>query len=686
MTIHLKDGDDLRTAEAVFLKDRGTLYTITDAWYKDGDDLRHVFDVDELPNAIAPTLTLSEVLSVEAGSDTDITATISGGTYDSVSYDWTITSGGGSISGNGSTGTYTAPSTVSVVIIQCTVTAHGTGTVAKAETEQSASRLEPFIVVASLPNAAAPTMTIAIGTTPIDEDETTTFTAVVTGGTYDTISYAWTANAGSFTGSGSSVTYAPNVTGSTHSVTNSCVASVTGTGTEAVMGTSDSVTAFGTVVVNPVETLLPDADAPTLTVSSLASLDEDESHTFTTSVSGGTYDRLTYAWSISSGGGSLSSASGDSVTYTPTTISADTNAIISCTVTAHGDGGDDGVAREGTTDTDTDTESFTVNDISDTLPAAAAPTLTVSAPASVTENGTASITSSVSGGTYDTITYAWSISSGSGEITGSGSSVTYTAPSVTQNTTMTIRCEITVAGDNENAKAGSSASNSATDTIIVTNTTDLPDAVAPTVTVDSISSITEAETLTLGADVSGGTYDNLEYTWTIPIGGGTFSSQVLAASDDTIIYNPPDVTETTGITVRCSVKANGTGTNAERLTSDTALDDEYFTVTAVSSLPDADVSAIAFTTSYTSATVFGITIYTASISAAVTGDYDTIVYTWTTTSGTITGTGSSITLVYTSTLNPTVTCSVSVTGTDINAVADTEDTYSDTITGSDITA
>ena len=624
--------------------------------------------------------------SVEAGSDTDITATISGGTYDSVSYNWTITSGGGSISGNGSTGTYSAPSTVSVVIVQCTVTAHGTGTVAKAETEQSASRLEPFIVVASLPNAAAPTMTIAIGTTPIDEDETTTFTAVVTGGSYDTISYAWTANAGSFTGSGSSVTYTPNVTGSTHSVTNSCVASVTGTGSEAVMGTSDSVTAFGTVVVNPVETLLPDADAPTLTVSSLASLDEDESHTFTTSVSGGTYDRLTYAWSISSGGGSLSSASGDSVTYTPATISADTNAIISCTVTAHGDGGDDGVARDGTTDTDTDTESFTVNDISDTLPAAAAPTLTVSAPASVTENGTASITSSVSGGTYDTITYAWSISSGSGEITGSGSSVTYTAPSVTQNTTMTIRCEITVAGDNENAKTGSSASNSATDTIIVTNTTDLPATVAPTVTVSSLLSLAETETHTFFASVSGGTYDTLDYTWSIVSGGGTLTADLISVAGNRIVYNPPDVDATTNVFIRCAVTAKGLGTNSAFPTEDTAHDDEFFTVTAVSSLPDADVSAITFTTSYTSSTLFSLTLITASISAAVTGDYDTIAYTWTTTSGTITGTGSSITLVYTSALDPTVTCSVSVTGTDINAVADTEDTYSDTITGSDITA
>ena len=52
------------------------------------------------------------------------------------------------------------------------------------------------------------------------------------------------------------------------------------------------------------------------------------------------------------------------------------------------------------------------------LPAASAPTVTISAVSSAT--GSITLTASVTGGTYDTLTYAWSVDSGDGSITGVG--------------------------------------------------------------------------------------------------------------------------------------------------------------------------------------------------------------------------------------------------------------------------
>ena len=103
----------------------------------------------------------------------------------------------------------------------------------------------------------------------------------------------------------------------------------------------------------------------------------------------------------------------------------------------------------------------------------------------------------------------------------------------------------------------------------------LPDAEAPTVAIAAQDDISEAETASLSASVSGGTYDALAYAWSDGGAGGSFSAQ--AAST---VYTPPDVGSDTAVTITCTVTATGTGTNAADGTSDTASDTESFTVRA----------------------------------------------------------------------------------------------------------
>ena len=107
----------------------------------------------------------------------------------------------------------------------------------------------------------------------------------------------------------------------------------------------------------------------------------------------------------------------------------------------------------------------------------------------------------------------------------------------------------------------------------------LPDAAAPTVTIQAISSIAENATAALVMTLSGGVYDSIAFAWNVVAGGGTITG---AGQNRT--YNPPDVSAITAVQVRGSVTVTGTGGNAAAGTSDTAEDTEAFTVTPVAAV------------------------------------------------------------------------------------------------------
>ncbi len=421
-----------------------------------------------LPDADAPRVTIAAVTSVDEDDTQVLSASVSGGTYDTLEYAWNVESGGGSITGSGANVTYDPPdvSADTAVVVRCIVTARGTGTNAESGTSDQASDTEGFTVnhVADpppppmLPDAAAPAVTIAaVGS--VDEDATQALSASVSGGTYDELSYAWAVDSGggSISGSGANVTYnPPDVTADT-AVTVRCTVTARGTGTNAATGTSDTATDTEAFTVNvvtappdpPDPPMLPDAEAPAVTIAAVGSVDEDATQALSASVSGGTYDELSYAWAVDSGGGSIS-GSGASVTYNPPDVTADTAVTVRCTVTARGTGTN---VKDGTSDTASDTEGFTVNVV---LPAADAPAVTIAAVGSVDEDATQALSASVSGGTYDELSYAWAVDSGGGSISGSGASVTYNPPDVTADTAVTVRCTVTARGTGTNVKDGTS--------------------------------------------------------------------------------------------------------------------------------------------------------------------------------------------------------------------------------------
>ena len=241
----------------------------------------------------------------------------------------------------------------------------------------------------------------------------------------------------------------------------------------------------------------------------------------------------------------------------------------------------------GTSDTETDTERFTVIPAGadpPPLPDAEAPNVTIEAVASVEDDATLALSATVSGGTYDTLTYAWSVVSGGGSIAGSGASVTYTPPDVSANTAVEVQVTVTAGGRGIFARTGTSDTETDTERFTViqagTDPPPLPDAEAPNVTIDTVSFVEDDDTLTLSATVSGGTYDDLTYTWSVVSGGGT-----ITGSGASVTYTPPDVSSNTAVEVQVTVTATGTGANATDGTSATATDTEPFTVIQAGSDP-----------------------------------------------------------------------------------------------------
>lgn len=219
---------------------------------------------------------------------------------------------------------------------------------------------------------------------------------------------------------------------------------------------------------------------------------------------------------------------------------------------------------------------------------AAAPTVTIAAVAGVNEGDTLDLSVSVSGGTFDTLTYAWDIRFGGGTLDNADTSApTYNAPAVASDTSARVRCIVTANGNGGNAATGTSDTNSDTEDFTVLNVVGLPDAAAPAVTIAAVTEVDEGDTLALSASVAGGTYDALAYAWVIVSGGGSISN----ANTSAPTYNAPSVSADATARVRCTVTATGTGTNAATGTSDTDTDTEDFTVRD-DATPPGDVLAL----------------------------------------------------------------------------------------------
>ena len=214
------------------------------------------------------------------------------------------------------------------------------------------------------------------------------------------------------------------------------------------------------------------ASAPAVTIGAVGTVAEDGTQQFTAAVSGGTYDTLTYAWTVVSGGGSITGAGG---LYTPADVNADTSARVRCTVTARGTGNN---ALDGTSDTSTDTELFTVTVV---VVAVAPGTPTIPTLVSRTANSVTVRTTPGSGGAV--VTYRWRYSTNA-TVSNQDPMTTSAGPTDTiSGLSPDTDYWIDVRGENDEGESVYSG-NLATSTAV--DDTTLPNAVAPAVAVGAV--------------------------------------------------------------------------------------------------------------------------------------------------------------------------------------------------------
>ena len=277
---------------------------------------------------------------------------------------------------------------------------------------------------------------------------------------YDTVTYVWqvldyqgndiTASALTFADRDVTRLTRPIVSGGNRHITVKGTCITHGNGNNYLLGSlaerSDTIT---TTVINH-----PAADAPNVFRSVVGDQHGFRSgqpvqyHAIVGDRHAGLYDRLTYRWQFSFDVNYATERtdvwddrfSPDPILTRPS-VNVPTTCYIAVTVTAHGDGI---LADEGTTDSD----AFGDAEIVNPLPVAAHPTLTIPAIRTGRSGTKAQIEASVTGGTYDALTYEWEYLDGVTwrSILGDGPVVHWTRPEVTSDTIEVVRCRVEANG------------------------------------------------------------------------------------------------------------------------------------------------------------------------------------------------------------------------------------------------
>ena len=177
-------------------------------------------------------------------------------------------------------------------------------------------------------------------------------------------------------------------------------------------------------------------------------------------LAGGIYDAADYAWTVS--GGTLTGAATATPVWTRPQVNADGDFTISLTDTDRGTGG---VALNGTDDTDSDTETATVRNVA-VIPNASSPTVSIDAVPNGNSGTDITLGVALTGGVYDALDYAWTVSGGSLDNATAAAPV-WTRPTVTADTDYTISLTVTARGTGTNAANNTSAMASDTETATV---------------------------------------------------------------------------------------------------------------------------------------------------------------------------------------------------------------------------
>ena len=306
----------------------------------------------------------------------------------------------------------------------------------------------------------------------------------------------------------------------------------------------------------------PAATAPSVSIHAIPSGDEETTVQLGATLTGGAYDgAVEYAWSVD--GGTLSSSSSATPTWTRPAVDSNTNHTVRLTVTVRGTGTN---AESGTSDSASAIREALVRDVPPPLPEADAPSVTINPIPNGNENTTVRLGATLTGGTYDgTPEFAWTVTGG--RLSNPNSATpTWTRPTLNADADYTVRLTVTVRGRGTNARSGTSERVNANQTARVLDVpVQLPVAAAPSVSINAVPTGNEGTAVQLGATLNGGTYDGaVDYAWTVT--GGTLDDPAAA----TPTWTRPSVTSNTNFTVRLTVTARGAGTVARSGSSDTA--------------------------------------------------------------------------------------------------------------------
>ena len=468
-------------------------------------------------------VSINAVASGREGTTANLSATLSGNATGNVSYAWTV-SHGTLDSATSATPTWTRPT------VTGTVNATISLTCVRQNIEASASITSE---VTDTPTAVTLTVQIGLWSGVIQYNNIERGTAyqcrAVLGGTATgTPTYRWFATQGRFTDTNTRVSTGiqpflstPSPESGITSLTLNCT--VTRQGQTARASRVFALT--GNVPVTPP----PDPVDPTFSAAISgcpSAVQVSTTHNLSATSSGTLEGTTTYAWAVSSGGGSLSASTGSTTTWTAPAEAG------SATITL--------TATRGTT-VRTVTCQVTVS--------TEVPTLTCSisgAPAELVTGASTALTGSSSGGTSP-VSFAWSVSGGGSFSSASSASTNYTAPASAGSVTITLT-----------ATDSGSPAQTATATASITVTT----VVVPTLTVSitGAGTVNEGGTLTLGATLGGTATGTPTYAWSVD--GGTLSSTTAAAPT----WTAPEVTADTSYTVNLTVTRQGVSTAASPVT------------------------------------------------------------------------------------------------------------------------
>ena len=423
-----------------------------------------------------------------AGARADYTSEFTGGTGN-VTYQWQRRSGtSGAWSNVGTNHTYsTTRSSAGTYQVRCTISRGS---------ESVTTRVLTTIWAAAIPNVSAPQVSInavAAG----NEGTTVRLVATVTGGTYDTLEYAWTVGGGSVdNASAESPTWTrPNVNANTNYNINLTV-TAKGTGTKAKNGTSEQRNA--NQIAATVRNVLPDASAGTASVSinAIAAGNEGASVQLGATISKGTgvYDSVGYAWTADDG--TLTGANTATPTWTRPQVASNKNVTLRLVLTLNGTGS---TAKNGTSVALSQvTRAATVRNVAIVLPDASAGTASVSINTIAAGNEGVAIqlgaTISKGTGVYDSVGYAWTADEGtlSGATT---ATPTWTRPQVASNKNVSIKLVLTLKGTGSTAKNGTSVALSQVTRSATVRNVVAPDTTAPVL--QSVVTNTAGTTITL---------------------------------------------------------------------------------------------------------------------------------------------------------------------------------------------